>query len=167
MRRINRTTPTINPGTLADVAFLLLIFFMVVTTIQRHKAISMKLPPLVESPAQKISEDKVLTIMINAKNKIMIENKQISVDFDQLINKQLCMMIELKKKPIINVHMHPEANYQTYLEMLSEIKKGIRLAKAETALKLFDKNLKKLTREEYIQLTKVCGIRIMEREMKL
>ena len=49
---------------MADVAFLLLVFFMVATTLQRDKAISMKLPAAYDGPAKKVNEDEVLTLII-------------------------------------------------------------------------------------------------------
>ena len=49
--RIEKVTPVINAGSLADVAFLLLIFFLVTTTIQTEAGIPTVLPPWSDHPS--------------------------------------------------------------------------------------------------------------------
>ncbi len=157
-----RHSTTLNAGTMADVAFLLLIFFMVVTTFQREKSLSMRLPPKIDGPPQKVLESKVLSVLINGDNDIMIEGEIAISNLDDLVQGHLLKMIKLKISPIINLSMHSKANYQSYLSALSEIKSGIHLAKNELAKELFDNTLDKLSREEYAALNKQCKIRIME-----
>lgn len=152
---------------MADVAFLLLVFFMVATTLQRDKAISMKLPPALEGPTEKVDEEKVLTLIINVNDEIMVESTQVNTDYDLAIAHHLKKLIDKKIKPIINVKMHPDSNYQTYLELLSAVKLAIRDTKIDEAKKLFGKHFDKLEKEEYQLLTKHCGIRISEAQVSM
>ena len=162
MKRPRHST-TLNAGTMADVAFLLLIFFMVVTTFQREKSLSMRLPPKADdAQPQKVADSKVLSILINADNDIMIEGEIANSNLDVLIQGHLLKMIKLKISPIVNLNMHSKADYQSYLSALSDIKSGIHLAKNELAKELFNKALSNLSREEYAALNKQCKIRIME-----
>ena len=73
----NRETPQINAGSMADIAFLLLIFFLVTTTLNADigifKKLSVKKPP---SPIN-INEKNVLEISINSNNEIQIESSEI------------------------------------------------------------------------------------------
>ena len=165
--RKNRKTSGPNSGAMADIAFLLLIFFMVATTFQREKSISMKLPPLVDGPPQKVLDKKVLTILINGANEVMIENDIANKDLSELVAKHLSKMIDLRIKPILNVKMHPQANYHSYLHVLSDIKAGIRITKGDIAEKRFGKSIEKLSSRQYKDLNAVCGIRIMEAEITI
>lgn len=167
MRQQRRTNHKINSGTLADVAFLLLIFFMMATTLQRENILPMKLPPIQEGEPQQIADSKVLSIIINGQNEIRIEDKTLNTEISAAIETHLLSMIKKGVKPIINVKMHPKSDYQTYLTMLSWIKKGIRDTKLTMAKVMFPADFEKLSREQLSQITKKCGIKIMEQEMVL
>lgn len=79
----HRIIPSINAGSMADIAFLLLIFFLVTTTLDQEIGIQSILPPLVKNPNHSpIPERNVLEININGADKIQIENKPAS--FSQL-----------------------------------------------------------------------------------
>ena len=55
-----RAAPEINAGSMADIAFLLLIFFLVTTTIEKDKGIARQLPPPIEQEQDVIIKQKDL-----------------------------------------------------------------------------------------------------------
>ncbi|RMA64408.1 ExbD/TolR family protein [Ulvibacter antarcticus] len=76
--RYSDKAPEVNAGSMADIAFLLLIFFLVTTTIPNDKGIARKIPP--PCPAgidcnMKLKERNVLRILVNEKDEIMVNNK--------------------------------------------------------------------------------------------
>lgn len=78
-----RDIPEINAGSMADIAFLLLIFFLVTTTMDVDTGISRKLPekqdPNIKPP--KLKEKNVFVVTVNRNNEIMIEGERfITVD---------------------------------------------------------------------------------------
>lgn len=72
-----RSAPEVNAGSMADIAFLLLIFFLVTTTIEKDKGIARQLPPM-EPPTDqsvKIKEKNLFIVNVNRSDQIMVEEK--------------------------------------------------------------------------------------------
>ena len=69
-----RSSPEVNAGSMADIAFLLLIFFLVTTTIETDSGISRKLPPIEENEEDVIIKQKnIFTVLLNGKDQIFVE----------------------------------------------------------------------------------------------
>ena len=76
-----RENSEINAGSMADIAFLLLIFFLVTTTMDVDSGISRKLPEKSdEAPEVTIKEKNVLDITVNRKNQLLVENEFVEVE---------------------------------------------------------------------------------------
>ncbi|NLN25681.1 MAG: biopolymer transporter ExbD [Bacteroidetes bacterium] len=85
-----RSAPEVNAGSMADIAFLLLIFFLVTTTIEKDSGIARQLPPLeeVENPP-KIRERNLLIVSVNRNDELMVNDqlmelkdlRQAAIDF--------------------------------------------------------------------------------------
>ncbi len=79
-----RSAPEINAGSMADIAFLLLIFFIVATTMDVDTGITRLLPPIPDKEQEeteiKVKERNVLVVLINREDQLMVEGEVISVD---------------------------------------------------------------------------------------
>ena len=79
MARKNRPTAEIPNGSMADIAFLLLIFFLVTTTISNDKGIAMLLPPKPDpnQPPPEITENarNIFKILANSQDKLLVEDE--------------------------------------------------------------------------------------------
>lgn len=76
MKPKKRKKPEINTGSMADIAFLLLIFFLVSTTIQQQKGLSLNLPPDHEDESvSKVKTRNLYKILINSNNQYLIEDE--------------------------------------------------------------------------------------------
>ncbi|WP_040279296.1 ExbD/TolR family protein [Psychroserpens damuponensis] len=72
-----RSAPEVNAGSMADIAFLLLIFFLVTTTIPKDSGINRKLPPM-EPPNDDevvIKQKNIFTVLINGKDQLLVEDE--------------------------------------------------------------------------------------------
>ncbi|WP_034259708.1 ExbD/TolR family protein [Altibacter lentus] len=72
-----RATPEVNAGSMADIAFLLLIFFLVTTTIEKDKGIARQLPPMEEvEPEDVIIKQKNLFVVnVNKSDQLLVEEE--------------------------------------------------------------------------------------------
>ena len=86
MARNRRSSPEINAGAMADIAFLLLIFFLVTTTMDVDTGIARKLPPMPED--EQIEDDSqiharnIYVVLVNSNNQLLVEG--LPMDISQL-----------------------------------------------------------------------------------
>lgn len=75
-----RLAPSVNAGSMADIAFLLLIFFLVSTTIETDQGISRKLPPLIDEPTEgDIKEKNLFEVKLNQRNELSVEGEIVEI----------------------------------------------------------------------------------------
>lgn len=75
----SRETPEVNGGSLADIAFLLLIFFLVTTTMDTDTGITRLLPPEPEKDQiveVKVNKRNVLVVLLNRSDRLMVGGEQ-------------------------------------------------------------------------------------------
>ena len=76
-----RKAPEVNAGSMADIAFLLLIFFLVTTTIETDSGISRKLPPIEESEEDVVIKQKnIFTVLLNGKDQLLVEDEVMELE---------------------------------------------------------------------------------------
>jgi len=76
-----RSAPEVNAGSMADIAFLLLIFFLVTTTIEVDSGIQSKLPPPVPDDVQppKIKQKNIFQVLVNQNNQLLVEDELMEI----------------------------------------------------------------------------------------
>ncbi len=78
-RNKDRGTPEVSSGSMADIAFLLLIFFLVTTTIANDKGIAIQLPPKPDPndppPEIKFQQRNIFKILANSKDQLLVEDE--------------------------------------------------------------------------------------------
>ena len=134
----DRKIPEINAGSMADIAFLLLVFFLVTTTIQTDAGLYQLLPQWVEEKSDveppKKNKKNVMQVKITASNQVIVEaGKQAAqINFDVLQLKERTNEIltnkgradNLSEKPTMAVIVLQNDNgtsYDTYLNVMNEL----------------------------------------------
>lgn len=76
-----RSAPEVNAGSMADIAFLLLIFFLVTTTIEVDSGIQSKLPPPLEDDATPppVKEKNIFEVIVNQQNQLQVEGELMEI----------------------------------------------------------------------------------------
>lgn len=76
-----RAAPEINAGSMADIAFLLLVFFLMVTTIDTDLGIRRQLPPIVENPPEiDVQQRNVYVVLVNKDDELLVEGSYLKID---------------------------------------------------------------------------------------
>ena len=139
-----RSAPEVNAGSMADIAFLLLIFFLVTTTMEKDKGISRQLPPIQEIEEEVIIKDKNLFIvLVNKNDDLLVEDepmelkdlRQAAIDFldnggAPSNSPEYCNYCQGKKDPsssdspdkaIISVQNDRLTSYNMYIAVQNEL----------------------------------------------
>jgi biopolymer transport protein ExbD len=140
----------ISSGPMADIAFLLLIFFLVTTTFEQDKGVRQEMMPL--HPVNGMVKTKhIASISINAKDQIRLDGKD--VPLSALSPKLVSAMKEHNGQILFELKTSPKSSYPTYVAVHSEIKKGYNRFYEEESERLFSKSYSRLTNTEkkYLQ----------------
>ena len=82
MARSGRKIPEVNSSSMADIAFLLLVFFLVTTTIATDKGLTLTLPPKADpnQPPPDITKNErnIYKILVNSSDRILIEDEPVT-----------------------------------------------------------------------------------------
>ena len=168
-----RETPEINAGSMADIAFLLLIFFLVTTTMDIDTGISRKLPekqdPNIKPPILK--EKNVFEVLVNRRDEILVEGdtymqiadlREATVKFidngggkDE--NGDECTWCEGNKDPessdhpkkaIISLQSDRGTSYGTYISVQNELVAAYSVLRNKYANKKFGQDFDDLSDEQ-------------------
>lgn len=110
MARKKRTTPGINGSSMADISFMLLIFFLITTSMETDKGLKRTLPPM--APKQQdnkpieIRQRNILRLLVNQADKIVV-SKEIN-GVDQVQEVPLEQLKDIAVEFIMNPEDRPE-----------------------------------------------------------
>lgn len=142
-KKNNRQSNEVNAGSMADIAFLLLIFFLVTTTIINDQGIMVRLPPLElnPTPPPRIPERNVLTVKINKENNLLVEGEMADLSQLRELTKNFILnptgSEHLARKPtlaVVSLQNDRGTSYTAYLSVYNELKAAYNELWAEHAI---------------------------------
>ena len=117
-------------ASMADIAFLLLIFFLVTSTIDMDKGLGIVLPA--EGEEIEIKKDNILNCLINSSGNVLLGGEPIKT---KDIGKEVRRKIAENQKLIISVKAHAKTKYSDYIAVIDQLKmanaKRISIAEVE------------------------------------
>ena len=152
-----RKLQEINAGSMADIAFLLLIFFLVTTTMESMYGISRKLPPPPD-PKQEIppvKERNLLEILINRNDQLMIEEHP--AKFTEIKTEVIKHVTNFGKDPnyadkpkdaVVNITHDRGTSYKVYITVYNEIIKAYNEIRNKAAISKYGKPFDELTKDQ-------------------
>jgi biopolymer transport protein ExbD len=187
MKNSRRNYPEVNAGSMADIAFLLLIFFLVTAAIPNDRGITRKLPPPCPSGTdcsdETISIRNILEIKINAKDELLVNNQIISImDLKDTTKEFLdnngdgsceycsglkyITLSDNPKEAVISLNNHPNTSYNFYIGIQDQITKAYYELRRDYAIKVLNKSNKELTKEELRKVKKAYPFILSEVQIK-
>ena len=157
LKKRERESAEINGSSMADIAFLLLIFFLVTTTINVDTGIGMVLPPPVtdDNPPPPIKERNLMKILVNQVGLITMDDEQVPIDEVQ------SRLIEFIKNPeaseelaaspqaaIVSLKTVRETPYRIYIDMLDEVIGAYAVLRNEVANQNYGREYSQLNLEQ-------------------
>ena len=162
-----RSLPEINAGSMADIAFLLLVFFLVATTMNGEKGIQRKLAAIepIDKPAPHPKRNTLL-ILVNNENQIMV-NERI-VNFQELHTEIRAFILnngdgscdycfESEKNPnssdnpleaLVAIDVQTETSYDTYVKVQNEVSAVYNALRNDYSIHQFGVNFEDLERAQ-------------------
>jgi hypothetical protein len=153
-----RSAPEVNAGSMADIAFLLLIFFLVTTTIEKDSGINRKLPPMEESDEDVVIKQKnIFTVLLNGKDQLLVEDELMelkdlraaAVEFLDNGGDGSCNYCQGRKDPsssdnpdkaIISLKNERETSYAAYISVQNELVAAYNVLRNRRALEVGPQN---------------------------
>ncbi len=125
MKKRQRADAEIPTSSMSDISFLLLLFFLVTTTIDVDTGIGMVLPEYVENvEVAPVSKDRMIAVLVNENGDVLMDGKQIAIP--QIANTlkpriESKIDLPLNKKLIVSIKTDRKTNYNLYIKTLDQI----------------------------------------------
>ena len=183
-----RKTPAINSSSMADIAFLLLIFFLVSTTMDVDTGIYKKLPPIPEDTDEtppKVKQRNVLAILVNRNNDLLVNGEVL--DISQLREKTKEFILNplnkedlpekkattipffgdvMVSKGLVSLQNDRGTSYEMYISVQDELAAASRELKDQKAMQKWNKKFEDLDEEQQSAVRKLVPMQISEAEPK-
>jgi biopolymer transport protein ExbD len=176
-----REIPEINAGSMADIAFLLLIFFLVTTTIQTDSGLSVLLPPYVEvpPPPEKKNKRNVFAVQINGNNQLLVRGYPLPLsDLPQIKEKLKTFIMngtlppgrrdpnssDSPKKAVVSLLNDNGTSYAAYVGVYNQLKAAYNELWEEAAQNKFGRSYADLSLKERQDIRKEIPLVISEAE---
>ncbi len=180
----------INSSSMADIAFLLLIFFLVTTSMSTSTGLSRRLPPPLpdnqEVPPVDVNKRNLFQVKINSMNELQVqgelmdlkdlrarakefiknENNDPNMPKKELVNIPLIGEIEITKEHVISLQNDVDTQYQAYIDVQNELVAAYNELRNELALQKFGKVFDELEEDQKKAVQDVYPQKISEAEPK-
>jgi len=161
-RRKRREVPGLNTTSTADISFMLLVFFLVTTSMDVDKGMNRQLPPKQDEKQEMMDVDrsKVMSLALSEEGLLTIDEKPANVD---KIRRQLKeFIVTTGPSHIIELKTDRKCDYDTYFHLQNEIVRSYREIRDAASKQQFGKPYSKCSVEQREQLLEKYPQRVQE-----
>lgn len=119
MKRKRSRLKQIPSASMADIAFLLLVFFLVTTTISMDKGIGQILPAIGEE--LEVNPKNITKVLVNAAGQVLHDEELVPMN---QLRDRIRNMLAQNDKLIVSVKTHPMTKHQVYIDVLDQLKQA-------------------------------------------
>ncbi|HSO86047.1 MAG TPA: biopolymer transporter ExbD [Draconibacterium sp.] len=185
---MSKKMPEVPAASLADIAFMLLIFFLVTTTMDVDSGLERRLPQWVDQPLDEevdVKERNVFVVLVNRNNDLLVENEWTNIselrekakefmanpaDDESLPEKEpkeIPFFGEVMvTKGVISLSNDLDTKYGTYIAVQNELVAAINELRDELAKSKFQKSYNDLDKEQQDAIRDIYPSRISEAESR-
>lgn len=164
IRRKQRETPGLNTTSTADISFMLLIFFLVTTSMDVDKGLLRQLPsPEPQKKEQQqtvVDKANLMALRLTAGDTLLVNDKPMKVS--QLKEETIRFVHRLGKKHLISIESDRDADYNLYFQMQNQLMEAYSQLRNETAQKKYHRDYALLNNDQKEQVRNICPQRITE-----
>ncbi len=186
-----KKVPEIPNASMADIAFMILIFFLITTTMDTDTGLERRLPPPMdpnqtENTSTNVKERNIFVVLVNAQDQILCENEFINVkdlrekakefldnpaNLETLPEKEmkevpLFGQMEVCKNAVISLRNDFGTTYGTYLLVQNELVAAVNELRDEISMQKWSKKFKDLSVEQQDAVKEIYPQKISEAEPK-
>ena len=158
------TIPGLNTTSTADISFMLLIFFLVTTSMDSEKGLGRQLPPLdpdKQEQLQDIDKNKVITLHLMANSQLTLDDKPAAIN--PTLRKELRhFIIEKGKDHVIELQVDRDASYDSYFHLQNQIIRAYKEVRDAASQKKYGTPFLQLTEDQRDAILKFYPQRIQE-----
>ena len=164
IRRKQHETPGLNTTSTADISFMLLIFFLVTTSMDVDKGLLRQLPS--PEPQKKEQQQSVvdkaclMELRLTAGDTLLVNGKPMQVSL--LKEETIRFVHRLGKKHLISIESDRDADYNLYFQMQNQLMEAYSQLRNETAQKKYHRDYALLNNDQKEQVRNICPQRITE-----
>ena len=164
IRRKQHETPGLNTTCTADISFMLLIFFLVTTSMDVDKGLLRQLPsPEPQKKEQQqtvVDKANLMELRLTAGDTLLVNGKPMQVS--QLKEETIRFVHRLGKKHLISIESDRDADYNLYFQMQNQLMEAYSQLRNETAQKKYHRDYALLNNGQKEQVRNICPQRITE-----
>ncbi len=161
--RRNREVPGLNTTSTADISFMLLVFFLVTTSMYEAKGLTRQLPPKDKQKDQKelfIDKENILALKLDAEGNLSVNDS--TVKMSDVKARMEEFILARGKQHIITVDADPDCQYDAYFQLQQNLGEAYSEAREAYSRKKYGRGLDQLTSIDHDKVMTECPQRVAE-----
>ncbi len=163
IRRKLHERPELNTTSTADISFMLLIFFLVTTSMDVDKGLRRQLPPPQTEKVQQqslVDKSKLLELKITAQNQLLVNGKPFHIDL--LRNEVETFVQRVGKAHLISLSSDPQSEYDTYFKVQQQLVLAYKNVRNKLSQQQFNRSFAACTSAQRDAILDLCPQRVTE-----